>query len=176
MKFGLHVKGLNGVTKELKTDFTRLRNLVPLWRNIGQYMTTSTIRRFNEGKAPDGTEWKPVSRPSATKERRNAQGRNKKYKSKPKPLNDTGRLKSSIHYLVGPSSVVVGTKLKYAAIHQFGGDINVTPKMRAYLHSQGIHLRKTTQKIHIPARPFIGVSDKDMAAIKMMMQRHLKGR
>ncbi|MBE7084267.1 MAG: hypothetical protein E7373_06690 [Clostridiales bacterium] len=42
------------------------------------------------------------------------------------------------------------------AIHEFGATVNVTDKMRKYLHFLGIHLKKDTQQIEIPSRPFLG--------------------
>ena len=42
-----------------------------------------------------------------------------------------------------------------AAIHEYGATIDVTPKMRNYLHSIGIHLKPTTYSIVIPARSFL---------------------
>jgi len=51
--------------------------------------------------------------------------------------------------------VRIGTNVKYARIHEFGGTINVTKKMRGFLHYKGIHLRKNTTNINIPARPFL---------------------
>lgn len=42
-----------------------------------------------------------------------------------------------------------------AAIHEYGATINVTPKMRNYLHKIGIHLKPTTYSIVIPARSFL---------------------
>ena len=42
-----------------------------------------------------------------------------------------------------------------AMVHEYGIDIKVTEKMRAYLHSQGMHLKKDTKKIKIPERSFI---------------------
>jgi len=42
-----------------------------------------------------------------------------------------------------------------AAVHEFGVAITVTPKMRAYLHSQGLHLKETTKVIIIPERSFL---------------------
>jgi hypothetical protein len=44
-----------------------------------------------------------------------------------------------------------------AAIQTYGipEGIKVTPKMRAFLHSIGIHLKKNTVTIHIPQRPFM---------------------
>ena len=42
-----------------------------------------------------------------------------------------------------------------AGIHEYGCDIRVTPKMRAYLHSKGLHLSNSTTHIHIPERAFL---------------------
>lgn len=42
-----------------------------------------------------------------------------------------------------------------AGIHEYGVDIEVTPEMRAYLHRQGLHLKKSTTHIHIPERAFL---------------------
>lgn len=42
-----------------------------------------------------------------------------------------------------------------AGIHEYGCLIKVTPAMRGYLASQGLHLKKTTKEIVIPERSFI---------------------
>ena len=42
-----------------------------------------------------------------------------------------------------------------ARVHEYGVTIEVTPKMRAYLHSIGLHLREDTTHIRIPERSFI---------------------
>ncbi|MCD7958474.1 MAG: hypothetical protein LUF89_02875 [Ruminococcus sp.] len=42
-----------------------------------------------------------------------------------------------------------------AGIHEYGCHIPVTDKMRAWLHYQGIHLKKNTTEIMIPERSFI---------------------
>ena len=42
-----------------------------------------------------------------------------------------------------------------AGIHEYGCTIPVTEKMRAYLHSQGLHLKTTTTHIRIPERSFL---------------------
>lgn len=47
------------------------------------------------------------------------------------------------------------TNAQLGAIHEFGATINVTEKMRAYLHHIGIHLKKDTTTITIPARSFL---------------------
>lgn len=50
---------------------------------------------------------------------------------------------------------IKGSHQWLAAIHEYGCRINVTPKMRAYLHTIGIHLRPETTVIIIPERSFI---------------------
>lgn len=47
------------------------------------------------------------------------------------------------------------TNAELGAIHEFGCTINVTDKMRAYLHHIGIHLRPDTTTIVIPTRSFL---------------------
>ena len=42
-----------------------------------------------------------------------------------------------------------------AGIHEYGCEIRVTPKMRAYLHRQGLHLKDSTTVIKIPERSFL---------------------
>ncbi|RUL56467.1 hypothetical protein [Lysinibacillus antri] len=42
-----------------------------------------------------------------------------------------------------------------AAVHEYGARIQVTDKMRGYLASQGLHLKKETTHIIIPERSFL---------------------
>jgi hypothetical protein len=42
-----------------------------------------------------------------------------------------------------------------AIVQEMGTTIKVTEKMRKYLSSQGLHLKKTTTEITIPSRPFV---------------------
>lgn len=54
--------------------------------------------------------------------------------------------------IIGPT----GTRNRnLAKIHEYGVTINVTDKMRNFLASQGLHLKKSTTTIHIPERSFI---------------------
>lgn len=50
---------------------------------------------------------------------------------------------------------VEGEQAWLAGIHEYGCRIQVTDKMRAYLHSQGLHLKASTQYITIPERAFL---------------------
>lgn len=74
-------------------------------------------------------------------------------------LTDTGRLRGSIAYTVSDDgrAVEVGSNVAYAAIHQFGG--------RA-----GKGLRAT-----LPARPYLGIDERDRDAIARIVSRALEG-
>ncbi|PNV62217.1 hypothetical protein C0033_08880 [Clostridium sp. chh4-2] len=50
---------------------------------------------------------------------------------------------------------VFGEQAWLAGIHEYGCKIEVTDKMRAYLHSQGLHLKDSTKYITIPERAFL---------------------
>ena len=84
------------------------------------------------------------------------------------PRLRTGNLRASIKsaktergtYLVGPTVTAF-----YGQIHEYGGKIRVTPRMRGYLAAvHGIHLKKDTSHITIPKRPFMGPAMLAMAA------------
>lgn len=47
------------------------------------------------------------------------------------------------------------TNAELGAVHEFGCTITVTDKMRNYLHSQGLHLKKDTVSVVIPTRSFL---------------------
>lgn len=50
---------------------------------------------------------------------------------------------------------IKGNSQWLAAIHEYGCNIPVTPKMRAYLHHKGLHLSPNTTVIKIPERSFL---------------------
>lgn len=50
---------------------------------------------------------------------------------------------------------VFGEQAWLAGIHEYGCKIKLTEKMRAYLHSQGLHLKASTEYITIPERAFL---------------------
>ena len=152
MVISVKVEGLNKIVKKA-TD--RLNNLQPFWTSVGEYLKKRTAKEcFDKEQSPDGVPWKPVQREG-------------------KILSDTGELKKSVQYKADPYGVVIGSKLKYARIHQYGGKITVSPKMRKALHYKGMHLRKTTQFINIPARPYLGVTQEDKKHIAQMMKIYL---
>lgn len=62
--------------------------------------------------------------------------------------------------------VLKGEHKWLAGIHEFGCNIEITPKMRAYLRGRGLYLKKTTTHIHIPERSFLRTGyDKNRDAV-----------
>lgn len=70
--------------------------------------------------------------------------------------------------------VLKGESKWLAGIHEWGCDIPVTKKMRKYLASKGLRLRKETTHIHIPERSFLRAGfDDNQEAIREKAQKVL---
>lgn len=114
---------------------------------IGSYGSSEVKRGIVSG-APGGQAFQPLSPMTIAR------------KGSSKPLIDKGDLLGSISYkVVDEDKVFIGVSDKeeamIAAVHEFGCTIPVTPKLRAYFHYQGIHLRTETVSLHIPSRKFL---------------------
>jgi hypothetical protein len=77
--------------------------------------------------------------------------------------------------------VLNGESAWLASIHEYGCDIPVTDKMRKFLTSQGLYLKKETTHIHIPERSFLRTGydkyrDNVMEKAKMLLQDVAAGR
>lgn len=92
--------------------------------------------------------------------------------------NDFPKIQKELKLLDGSSvevGVFKGEHAWLAGIHEYGCDIQVTPKMRAWLHYQGVHLKKETTHIVIPERSFLRagydacISDVSKRASKLML-------
>ncbi len=148
-----------------------------LMPRLGEYLQGSTQKRFKTQTATDGTPWAPLQKRYARRKRYN----------KDKVLTLRGYLRSYIHYQVtGGDSVEVGSNQKYAAIHQFGGEIDM-PERQATARYRSVagkvlfagkkHKRATeravTVPVHfvkIPARPFLGLSAEDDREISRIIR------
>lgn len=73
--------------------------------------------------------------------------------------NNIYKVEKSMDSLRGKKVIVGhlggGEQAWLAAIHEYGLKIEVTPEMRAWLHANGLHLKKETQYITIPERSFL---------------------
>lgn len=73
-------------------------------------------------------------------------------------INKLPKVATTIERLDGKKvhvGALQGEHVWLAGIHEYGCKIAVTPKMRAYLHRQGLHLKDSTTHITIPERSFL---------------------
>lgn len=148
----------------------------PILADIGGYLLRSTEENFEGEHEPDGTPWKPLkirtrySRYAGRKKSKD--GKNLYYTdrgqvrkpfqswlSKQKILTDSGDLRDSIRYQVKGGAVLVGTNKVYGAAHQFGAEFSIL---------------KTRAHAKIPARPYLGISDRDRKEILEILKSHLE--
>lgn len=133
---------------------------------VGEALIDSTKERFKQEVGPDGVKWKPnspVTIAAAFKARggskaKKAETREKHYQAfagKKKILRQVGSLFDSIVYQVEGDDLVIGSNMSYAMIHQFGGQAG-----------RGLN-------VTIPARPYLGLSQSDVAAIQEIIQDEL---
>jgi phage virion morphogenesis protein len=131
-------------------------DLTPLFREVGAHLVSTTRLRFEEGRAPDGRAWTPSIRA------RTQRGQT---------LRDSGRLQQSITMRAEARQVAVGTNVRYAAVHQFGATISAkgSKPLRFRIGNRWASKRSVT----IPARPFLGVSAEDAAALQAIVARRV---
>ncbi len=155
----------------------RIENPTELMSQVGEALIDSTKRRFATSSSPSGARWAPDRAATVTSYIESVYGRSGKAFSArkshrgeltrfglgaammKKPLiGETKRLSSEIFYQVNPhgSSLRIGSSLVYAAAQQFG-----MKKGYAGRTKRGSPIPWGT----IPARPFLGVSNRDRQTI-----------
>lgn len=131
-------------------------DLRPGWRAVGQAGVAQTRRRFLSGVGPDGAPWKKGHKPSG------------------QTLIASGLLLRSIRVAkAAQDGVEWGSNRIYAAIHQLGGVIRP-------VNGEGLRFRiaggfVTVKSVTIPARPYLGANQQDMAAFAQILLRHIAG-
>lgn len=72
-------------------------------------------------------------------------------------FNNFPEMESNLQ-IVNGKAISVGVKGEQAwlaSIHEYGCHIKITPKMRAWLHKNGLHVKNSTTEIVIPERSFL---------------------
>jgi phage gpG-like protein len=151
LTFTVSTPRLNRLERNLKTlDLT----------SVGNAGVADIKRNIDTAGANIGKTWPPL------KFRKLNPKKLKGRKASVMPLRNEGYLYSSIHSIQQGNTVYViasrteyskksGRRVNIAHIHNEGWKIEVTPKMRMYLHSIGIHLKNSTRYIVIPQREFM---------------------
>ncbi len=148
-----------GLDTALTHAAKKLGNTQALMDSVGDALVSGTLKRFDDEEGPDGNKWEPSGRAED---------------DGGQTLTDTGRLRRSIDYATTSDTVMVGSNLKYARIHQKGGTI--TPKKAKKLVFKGRGGKKVAvDQVTIPARPYLGISDEDMDDVKSTMTDFLAG-
>ena len=154
----------------------------PFYKSVGERLMSSTKDRFREETDPDGARWKPLAR--ATIKAR--------VSKKQIPLtilrSNTRRKKGSslagsINVQMSEDEVRIGSPLEYAAIHQLGGTVQMPARdgkiyrtkdrtgqvgRRFAKKKKANHITDVkipAYSISIPARPYLGLTAADEAAI-----------
>jgi phage virion morphogenesis protein len=172
-----------GLRQALKALRERVEHLAPAMKEIGEELTESTKQRFVTSTAPDGSRWAENSdlvllrflgqvsgayRKKATPTGgRGLTARGAKALGGKKPLiGETRNLSSTINYQVvdGGTTLLVGSPEKYASTQQFGAKQGEYGSTR---HGAPIPWGD------IPARPFLGLSDRDAHDVLAILRRHI---
>lgn len=144
-------------------------NLRPALSEIGAYLESETVGHFVASRAPDGTPWAPLAPATLWGRVGGFSGRHffarrwqlraatVRRMANARPLVDHGHLRDSITYVVEDASVLVGSNMIYARIHQFGGSAG-----------------RVDHRVQIPARPYLGTAPRDEAEILAIAARHLE--
>lgn len=168
-------------------------DMTPALQAIGDDIVAETQLRFRESRDPYGVGWLPL-KPSTVAKRR---------KGSSQPLLDTGRLRNSIAARVdaASNSVVIGSNVAYAAIHQFGGDIRfgarslkvrlrkvkinradgtsyMATRFAKYAHKNAVEKWGTNASgwvVKIPARPYLPTAERNLPpAYRAIIRQRIK--
>lgn len=157
-----------------------------LLRDMGEYLRNAHQARFDAEVSPEGVKWAALS------------PRYKKRKDRARPGAKTlvydNFLKNQLRYQVAQGELLFGSDREYAAIHQFGGEIQIPARsQQAYFRQDrrsgevgNRFVRKgksnfaqwvtlPAYKITIPARPWLGLSAADREELLRLVGDHLRG-
>lgn len=128
----------DGLDKSFAKALIETRQTKALMEDVGEALVSSTLKRFDDEKSPEGKAWKKSKRAIA---------------ESGKTLNNKGNLKNSIGMKAETDKITIGSKdigttSKYARIHQKGGKAG------------------RGRNVTMPARPFLGLSKMDKKEIE----------
>jgi phage virion morphogenesis protein len=130
--------------KELQFQFKKLLdrgvNTRPLMQKLVQQLHFTVDENFEKEGRP--RRWRPLSIKYAAWKRRN--------RYSPKILEKSGALRRSLTEKYTNTEAIVGTNVKYAAVHQFG-----------------------STKKNIPARPFMKVTPQDISNFTNIVKQYI---
>lgn len=135
------------ITSKLLDLAKKGENLRPLMKNIAGIFASSTEENFKEQGRPN--KWTNLSEVTIKQ-------RKKINKWPGQILQVEGQLASSINTFYDDNSAIIGSNKDYARIHQVGGQAG------------------KNKKVSIPPRPYLQLTDEDMAEILSETQEFFK--
>lgn len=178
------IRMLNGLAQ-------RAKDLRPVMSEIGEIILSSVEKNFKSGGrylTPGSylggpRKWDPLA--SSTIRQRKRRG---KWPGQILVMT-AGGLAASISKSVRNDSVAVGTNKQYAAIHQFGGTIEIAARSELFQRKRftkgpgkgrfkkgtaaGRGFTRGAHKIRIPARPYLVVQAEDLTEIRTSLAEYL---
>lgn len=163
--------------KSLGKLINELENREPIMRELAAAMADAVEENFAREGRPEWMGWSPLYA------RKRHGG---------KILQKSGRLAKSITQYSTNDEAVVGTNVKYARIHQEGGEINIAARsQQAYYrqHKNGSvgnrFVKKSRSnfsqwntigeyKITMPARPFLHLTEDDISGMETTIETYLQ--
>lgn len=146
----LNLDGLHLTEQRLAAIRAGLVDLQPLFEKLGDLAETQSKHRIEELKTgPDGVRWPEWSDRYQAAVIRSGNASHRQ-------LDKTGDLLDSLTRFADRHGGGVSANLQYAHIHQFGGKAGMRPGPAA-----------------IPARPYLGFSDDNLAEIRAVCNDYL---
>jgi phage gpG-like protein len=159
---------------------------------VGALLVASSQRAFRD-QAFNGVMWPPRLVPNipgiVSDLNRGVTPPARRFQERP-ALVDTGNLRRSITFNVdSPTSVVVGTSVPYASVHQTGGQTVVqvndqgraglakllgTARGRQFQAQLGAALNSEAIFRNVPSRPFVGLQKTDAAKIEQILGQSIE--
>ena len=185
MSFEVEIKD-EAVKSLLANILAKLGDLRPAMELIGQIVDGSVHQNFLDHRSPEGDDWPEVS-PAYAKQKA-ARGRNPAH-----ILFLNHILSLSVHPRVEGNTVIEGSSMPYARIHQLGGDIEVKAGAKSVFYridkSTGRPGHKWVKEaksdfaqtvkahiIHMPQRKYLGVRAEDWGKMTEALSEYiLKG-
>jgi len=145
IKMEINFEGLAPVMGKLEA--LGLSGALNVIETMARGVQTQTRKRIKQTKTgPDGEQWAP-----------------RKEDGKPALFRTGHNLFDTIDYKIGLNRAEIGTGFVGAHLHQFGGVI--TPKNGQALHFNMGGKSIFTKKVTMPARPFMGLNEADIAEL-----------
>ena len=155
----------------------RAADLRPVMKQAGEYMLLEVDERFRKERGPDGKPWQALAASTLQKQfTRGNRSRKRKRRTHRRDGQESaafarfagakkilqedgtrGGLRGSITYRAYRAALEHGTNKIYGAIHQLGGKAG------------------RGHRVTIPARPYLGYSEENVAVIREMVRRYLLG-